>query len=103
MRTTSSFRFVGELFPPMKVGSPPALTVLEAGKIPAFSSDVALGEIMQEGMVLLGKGAPCTMPAGRRPPGQFRARTVADMADALGTLIAWLPKSPPLVEVAGTG
>src|SRR5882672_681342 len=55
-RATSSFRLVGELLPPMKVGSPLGPTVLLAGKIPAVSRAVEFGAIMQEGIVLFGKG-----------------------------------------------
>ena len=36
----------------------PFSSALAAGKMPAVSKEVALGEIMQEGMVLFGKGAP---------------------------------------------
>src|SRR5689334_9046280 len=86
MRTTSSARFVGELLPPINTGLPSLSRALGAGKIPAFTSALALGAIMHDGITLLGNGEPCTMPAGRTPPGQFAARTEADTADALGTL-----------------
>src|SRR5882724_4934784 len=103
MRTTSSFKLVGELLPPMNVGLPFKSTALDAGKIPALSRAVELGEIMQAGIVLLGKGDPCTIPAGSTPPGQCWARTDADTFDALGTLITALPKLPPYVDASGTG
>src|SRR6266851_7081284 len=78
MRTTSSFKFVGELLPPMNVGLPFACVALAAGKIPAVSKAVEFGSIMQEGIVLFGNGEPCTTPAGKAPPGQFFASTPAE-------------------------
>src|SRR5579871_385281 len=95
MRATSSFRSVGELFPPMNTGLPVASTVLGAGKIPAFTNAVAFGAIMQLGMVLFGNGDPWTMPVGSWPPGQFLAKTLAETSAAVGTLIRVLPKFPP--------
>ena len=64
----------------------PFTTAFGAGNMPAFSNAVVFGEIMQAGMVLLGKGAPCTMPAGRTPPGQFRARTALDIDRCIGDI-----------------
>ena len=80
--------------PPTKVGFPLASTELGAGKIPALTKAAALAEIMHDGMVLLGKGEPCTIPAGRTPPGQFLARTDGDTWFTLGTLMVVLPKFP---------
>src|SRR5215469_8443572 len=102
MRTTSSVRLVGESFPPMNVDLP-FTTVFGAGKIPAFSNAVVFAEIMHAGIVLLGNASPCTMPAGRTPPGQFRPRTALDTEPAAGTLIVCVPKSPPYVDGSGTG
>src|SRR5260370_40576718 len=75
MRTISSFKFVGELLPPMKVGCPFASTALLFGKIPAVSRAVAFGEIMQDGILLPGNGDPCMTPAGAAPFGQLAKRT----------------------------
>ena len=58
MRTTSSVKLVGEFVTTDEGRLPLASTVLDAAKIPAFSKAVELGEIMQAGIVLLGKGAP---------------------------------------------
>src|SRR6516162_5976208 len=102
MRTTSSVRSVGESFPPIKVDLP-LLVVFGAGKIPAASNAVVFGEIMHVGIVLLGKGVPCTMSGGRTPPWQFRASTALDTAATLGTLIVSAPKLPPYVDGSGTG
>src|SRR5215469_7213604 len=101
MRTISSFTFVGTLLPPRKAGLPP-LRPLFAGKIPAFRSAVALGSIMQVGIVLPGKGDPCTIPAGATPP-QFLYRYAELTLAALGTLIGILAgKTPPYQPVSGT-
>src|SRR5437588_12923432 len=95
IRTTCSARFVGELFPPINVGLPFASTAFGCGKSPAPNNVEAFGEIMHDGMVLFGKGCPCTIPAGNTPPGQFPARTLAATLLAPGTLIGVVPKLPP--------
>src|ERR1700745_2241107 len=105
MRTISSLTSVGTLLPPWNAGLPP-LNPLLAGKMPACSRAVALGSIMQVGIVLFGKAAPETIPAGATPPGQFLNRYAAlavgvDPAKA-GTLIGMLPKLPPYQAVSGT-
>src|SRR6476646_1755945 len=87
MRTISSFKFVGELLPPMNVGRPLESTALGLGKIPAPSRAEAFLEIMQAGMILPGNGDPCTTPAGAAPPGQLPKRTLGATWAALGTLI----------------
>src|ERR1700685_3060964 len=103
MRRISSLRLGGELLPPIKVGFPFDSVALAAGKMPALRREVALGDIMQVGIVLPGNGEPCTIPAGRTPNGQFCARTEAATVVADGTLITVLPKSPPYSLAAGTG
>src|SRR5260370_42072661 len=97
MRTISSFKFVGELLPPMKVGCPCAATAWLFGKIPAVSRAVAFGEIMQDGILLPGKGDPCMTPAGAAPFGQLEKRTAGATWAVVGTLMtAGLElKSPP--------
>src|SRR4029077_6036449 len=67
MRTISSFKFVGELLPPINVGRPLESTALALGKIPAVSKAVAFGEIIQAGIMLPGNGDPWTTPAGTTP------------------------------------
>src|SRR5580692_3081301 len=93
MRTISSRRFVGAVAAPVNWSLPE----VGAGKMPALSSAVAFALIMHDGMTLPGNGLPCAMPAGRRPPGQFCARTPAETLLADGTMIgvATLLKSPP--------
>src|SRR5215469_1297295 len=91
MRTISSFTLVGTLFPPWKTGLPLPFTALLAGKMPAASRAVELGSIMQLGIVLLGNGDPCTIPAGATPPGQFLNKNAGVTFAALGTLGAGPP------------
>src|SRR5579859_3692427 len=87
MRTISSFKFVGELLPPINVGRPLESTALGLGKIPALSRAVAFPEIMQDGMILPGNGEPCTTPAGAAPPGQLAKRTFGATCAAVGTFM----------------
>src|ERR1700737_2777648 len=98
MRTISSLTCVGTLLPPRKVGCPLPLTELFAGKIPAVSSACAFGSSMQDGIVLLGNGLPCTTPAGAAPPGQFLKRIDDETALALGTFIGMLLGRAPLYQ-----
>src|SRR5579871_1825481 len=105
MRTISSFTLVGTLLPPKKAGWP-LLKPLFAGKMPAFSSAVEFGSIMQLGIVALGKAAPDTSPAGAFPP-QFLKRklglTTAFGPWKTGTVGAGPPDtSPPYQAVSGT-
>src|SRR2546429_969994 len=103
MRTISSFKFVGELLPPINVGRPLASTALLFGKIPAVSKAVAFGAIMQDGILLPGNGDPCTTPAGAAPPGKLANRTLGVTCALVGTLIpVELVLKPPPYE-AGSG
>src|SRR5882762_5362985 len=76
MRTISSFKFVGELLPPINVGRPLASTALLFGKIPAVSKAVAFGAIMQDGILLPGNGDPCTTPGWRCSRGSRATRAI---------------------------
>src|SRR5260370_9197076 len=98
MRTASSLKVVGELALPKNL-----FPVVGAGKMPALSKAVEFGSTMQDGIVFPGNGAPCTIPAGRTPPGQFFARTPAATWVAEGTVIVFVPKFPPNVEGQGPG
>src|SRR5690348_7968581 len=107
MRTISSFTLVGTLLPPRKAGLP-LLRPLFAGKIPACSSAVEFGSIMQVGITKfplpsVGKGLPWVIPAGAALLGQFLNRNDAVTLAALGTLIGRLEgKVPPYHAVSGT-
>src|SRR5260370_15442254 len=98
LRTSSSFIFVGTVLLPRNL-----FRLVGAGKIPAVSNAVAFGSIMQDGIVLPGNGAPCTIPAGSTPPGQFLASTADETWVAEGTSIVVAPKLPPYDVGSGTG
>src|ERR1700730_8930311 len=98
----SSFTWVGTLAPPRKAGWP-FFTPVGAGKMPACSSAVEFGSIMQLGMVLPGKGLPWVIPAGAVPPGQFLNKNAAATLAEEGTLIGILDgKAPEYQAVSGT-
>src|SRR3974390_1568938 len=109
MRTISSFTLVGTLLPPKKAGWP-LLRPLFAGKIPACSSAVEFGSIMQEGMRLPEKEPPGVIPAGATPPGQFLNKKAGSMllgTVRLGKIVEpnWVPaagSAPPYHAVSGT-
>src|SRR5437016_5574852 len=98
----SSFTWVGTFAPPRNAGWP-FFTPVGAGKIPAFSSAVEFGSIMQLGMVLFGKALPWVIPAGAVPPGQFLNKYAPLTLAAEGTLMGVLDgKTPPYHPVSGT-
>src|SRR5579864_6651759 len=83
IRTISSLPVVGDLLPPMN-----CVPLVGSGNIPAPSSALAFGVIMQFGIVLFGNGCPCTIPAGGVPPGQLAKRIDGLTEAALGTVMA---------------
>src|SRR5438874_5863430 len=89
MRAISSRTLVGELLPPMNWKP-----LVGFGKMPAASSDVALGSIMHDGIVLPGNGWPGTTPVGGAPPGQ----PAPSPATPVGTEIT---RGFPLASVVG--
>src|SRR5580704_1748900 len=84
MRTISSRRSVGALAPPTKLPVPFVMFAVGAGKMPALSRAAAFGLIMQLGIMLPGKGEPCTIPGGA-PPGQLPNRTDGAICAVVGT------------------
>src|SRR5271170_6486696 len=103
MRTISSRKFVTEFAPPLNSGLPFEAKALLAGKMPALTKAAEFVLIMQVGMMLPGKGDPCTMPAGATPP-QPAKRTAGATCAAVGTVIGVASelKLPPYVAVPGT-
>src|SRR5580698_10115395 len=88
MRTISSRKFVSALAPPLNSGLPFEDCALFAGKMPALTKAAEFGLIMQVGMILHGKGGPCTTPAPAASwPGQLAKRTDGATCAVVGTRI----------------